>query len=317
MISSANSAREGDQLSREGQAEAAKQRFTLLAEAAGLKDDASAQAMALVSRGDLYRNSGEMIDALKDYQLAGKLAATVPDNVALRATAVRGMGMASLKLARWLDAASAFREEIALDKNASNTAELADAWNNLGVALMGQNEYPEAVEALENSRTVSQDTGYTAGANHAQQNLNICRASMNRPTPTPTPESSRPDVAGFVYQATGQLLHLDAGEITFQKGSDRWRAVRTDDTAVAHSVAVGSTVVVHYAMRVVAFAKTAGAAGYQCTGYVTQLGPGTITLQKGAESWHGEFDPALKVPGTVKVGAVVTLYYRLRAVSVR
>jgi len=66
-------------------------------------------------------------------------------------------------------------------------------------------------------------------------------------------------------------------------------------------------------------AFVAGAAdgkSYQATGPVLEVTPTTITVQKGAEKWQVARDQNTKVTGDLKVGAKVTIHYKMVATDV-
>jgi len=55
---------------------------------------------------------------------------------------------------------------------------------------------------------------------------------------------------------------------------------------------------------------------YQVTGPVLDLRPDAIVVQKGAEKWEIARDSSTKVTGDLKVGAKVTIEYRMTAASI-
>ncbi len=55
---------------------------------------------------------------------------------------------------------------------------------------------------------------------------------------------------------------------------------------------------------------------YQVTGPVLAVTDDTITVQKGTEKWDIARDASTKVTGDLKVGAKVTIEYRMTATSV-
>ena len=55
---------------------------------------------------------------------------------------------------------------------------------------------------------------------------------------------------------------------------------------------------------------------YQVTGPVLAVTDGTITVQKGTEKWEIGRDASTKITGELKVGAKVTIEYRMAATSV-
>jgi len=55
---------------------------------------------------------------------------------------------------------------------------------------------------------------------------------------------------------------------------------------------------------------------YQVTGPVLAITDDTITVQKGQEHWEIARDANVKVTGELKVGAKVTIEYRMSAVSI-
>jgi hypothetical protein len=55
---------------------------------------------------------------------------------------------------------------------------------------------------------------------------------------------------------------------------------------------------------------------YQVTGPVLALTDDTITVQKGTEKWEIARDASVKVDGDLKVGAKVTVEYRMSATSI-
>ena len=70
---------------------------------------------------------------------------------------------------------------------------------------------------------------------------------------------------------------------------------------------------------VLLFATTAGAAAtktYQVTGPVLEVRDDAIVVQKGQEKWEIARDASTKVTGDLKVGAKVTIEYRMSATAV-
>ena len=63
-------------------------------------------------------------------------------------------------------------------------------------------------------------------------------------------------------------------------------------------------------------AAAADAKSYQVTGPVIELTDKAITVQKGDEKWQITRDKGAKVTGDLKVGAKVTIEYRMIATSV-
>ena len=55
---------------------------------------------------------------------------------------------------------------------------------------------------------------------------------------------------------------------------------------------------------------------YQVTGPVLEVTPTTITIQKGDDRWEIARNKSTKVNGELKVGAKVTIYYRMVAEEV-
>jgi hypothetical protein len=55
---------------------------------------------------------------------------------------------------------------------------------------------------------------------------------------------------------------------------------------------------------------------YQVTGPVLELTNDTITVKKGSERWEIARDASTKVTGDLKVGATVTIQYRMSAASI-
>jgi len=60
----------------------------------------------------------------------------------------------------------------------------------------------------------------------------------------------------------------------------------------------------------------ADAKTYQVTGPVLEVTPTTITVQKGDDKWQIARDKSTKMSGEPKVGAKVTIYYRMIATEV-
>ena len=63
-------------------------------------------------------------------------------------------------------------------------------------------------------------------------------------------------------------------------------------------------------------ASAAEAKTYQVTGPVLEITPTVITVQKGDEKWQIARNKDTKVTGDLKVGAKVTIYYRMVGVEV-
>ena len=62
--------------------------------------------------------------------------------------------------------------------------------------------------------------------------------------------------------------------------------------------------------------SAAEAKTYQVTGPVLEITPTVITVQKGDEKWQIARNKDTKVTGDLKVGAKVTIYYRMVGVEV-
>jgi hypothetical protein len=60
----------------------------------------------------------------------------------------------------------------------------------------------------------------------------------------------------------------------------------------------------------------AAAKTYQVTGPVLAVDAGTITVQKGKDKWEIARDASTKITGDLKVGAKVTIEYRMTATAV-
>lgn len=58
------------------------------------------------------------------------------------------------------------------------------------------------------------------------------------------------------------------------------------------------------------------AKAYQVTGPVIEVTDTTITVKKGADDWQIARDAGTKIDGELKVGAKVTVYYRMVATDV-
>lgn len=55
---------------------------------------------------------------------------------------------------------------------------------------------------------------------------------------------------------------------------------------------------------------------YQVTGPVLEVRPDAVVVQKGSEKWEVARDGSTKITGDLKVGAKVTIEYRMTAASV-
>ena len=62
--------------------------------------------------------------------------------------------------------------------------------------------------------------------------------------------------------------------------------------------------------------NAADAKTYQVTGPVLEVTPTTITVQKGTDKWELARDGKTKITGALKVGAKVTIYYRMVAAEI-
>ena len=77
-----------------------------------------------------------------------------------------------------------------------------------------------------------------------------------------------------------------------------------------------------YSLCIAAFLLAASVAGaaeaktYQVTGPVLEVTPTTITVQKGEDKWQIARTKDTKVSGELKVGAKVTIQYRMVAADV-
>jgi hypothetical protein len=54
---------------------------------------------------------------------------------------------------------------------------------------------------------------------------------------------------------------------------------------------------------------------YQVTGKVLEMSDGMVVVEKGNEKWELVIGPDTKVKGTLKVGAKVTIEYRMSATT--
>ncbi len=63
-------------------------------------------------------------------------------------------------------------------------------------------------------------------------------------------------------------------------------------------------------------AFAAAAKTYQATGPVLAVTDDTITIQKGNEKWEIARDASTKITGELKVGAKVTIEYRMSAATI-
>lgn len=66
--------------------------------------------------------------------------------------------------------------------------------------------------------------------------------------------------------------------------------------------------------------NAAGAPGikdYQVTGPFLEIAPNAITVQKGDERWVVHREKDTKITGDLKIGAKVTIYYKMVAVEVK
>jgi hypothetical protein len=69
------------------------------------------------------------------------------------------------------------------------------------------------------------------------------------------------------------------------------------------------------AMTLSSFALAADKS-YQVTGPVLEVRPDAVVVQKGSEKWEVARDAATKVSGDLKVGAKVTVKYKMTATEV-
>ncbi len=70
------------------------------------------------------------------------------------------------------------------------------------------------------------------------------------------------------------------------------------------------------ALLVPSFAFAAAPNTYQVTGPIVEVNADTITVMKGKEKWEIARDKDTKVTGELKVGAKVTIMYRMSATSI-
>ena len=66
----------------------------------------------------------------------------------------------------------------------------------------------------------------------------------------------------------------------------------------------------------VALSALAPTKAYQVTGPVLEARPDAIVVQKGTEKWEIARDASTKVSGDLKVGAKVTIMYRMTATDI-
>jgi len=79
---------------------------------------------------------------------------------------------------------------------------------------------------------------------------------------------------------------------------------------------VSALVVAALVLCVAAPCAAAAPKTYQATGPVLELTADTIVIQKGKERWEIARDAGTKVTGELKVGAKVTIEYRMTATTV-
>ena len=79
---------------------------------------------------------------------------------------------------------------------------------------------------------------------------------------------------------------------------------------------VRSAAAVLAAILLAAPSFAAAAKTYQVTGPVLEVSADTIVVQKGQDRWEIARDASTKVTGDLKVGARVTIEYRMTATSV-
>jgi hypothetical protein len=70
------------------------------------------------------------------------------------------------------------------------------------------------------------------------------------------------------------------------------------------------------ALAAPAAVQAASAKTYQVTGPVLAVDDSTITVQKGSDKWEIARDASTKITGELKVGAKVTIEYRMTATAV-
>ncbi len=70
------------------------------------------------------------------------------------------------------------------------------------------------------------------------------------------------------------------------------------------------------AMLLASSSFAATAKTYQVTGPVLEISADTIVVQKGQDRWEIARDASTKITGDLKVGAKVTIEYRMTATSV-
>lgn len=76
------------------------------------------------------------------------------------------------------------------------------------------------------------------------------------------------------------------------------------------------TFVLATALTLAASLSFAAANTYQVTGPVLAIKGNTIVVQKGSEKWEVDKDAATKISGELKVGAKVTIEYRMTATKI-
>jgi hypothetical protein len=62
--------------------------------------------------------------------------------------------------------------------------------------------------------------------------------------------------------------------------------------------------------------RAADAKAYQVTGPVLEVTDTTVTVQKGDDKWQIARDKSTKMDGQLKVGAKVTIYYKMVATDI-
>jgi hypothetical protein len=128
------------------------------------------------------------------------------------------------------------------------------------------------------------------------------------------------DSPGLSSEATGSTTMASRGMTDHPqpRSSVRWRIGICNAPANEEKESTMKRLVVLLALLGITVATLALGAvkTYQVTGPVLAVTADSIVVQKGSEKWELERDSSTKVTGDLKVGAKVTIEYRMTAATV-
>ena len=143
------------------------------------------------AQGQATLQTGHRLMAAGEYQMAYDAYILAASRLGLTAELRNAIASASLRLGRLNEAEQQLRRVLELDDSS------AEAWNNLGVVLMGKGEFAEARQVFRRAFVLS------GGSNDLiRENLRLAIANMENPEY----DDSQTSTYKLVWRGTGDVL---------------------------------------------------------------------------------------------------------------